>query len=309
MNKKYVLGVDAGGTKTEAAVANVSGKVLGTGTSGVGNIKDLPPDEVSKNYKEAIKKALLNAELPLNTKFYSSCFGMADLDYPEDGKLAEEIVKEAWSNKNLGKIIMVNDLRIIFRSGTDKSYGAAVVSGTGSNYYGRKRSGKEYSPIPLVPKGTWKDAGSGGYIGKRVLETATKITDSTGTKTTLSGYVKEKFNLKNLDELEKLSLSRKEIALLATLADKAAEKGDKIAKEIIEEAVNALVIGIINVIKVLRMRNKEFEVVCGGGVFKLKYPIKSEVKRGVLEYAPKARVIFPKDRPVIGAVKMAIDIL
>ena len=39
--KKYILGLDVGGTKTFAAICDNVGNLLGTGKSGAGNFNDV----------------------------------------------------------------------------------------------------------------------------------------------------------------------------------------------------------------------------------------------------------------------------
>lgn len=196
--------------------------------------------------------------------------------------------------------------------GTDKSYGVAVIGGTGSNFYGKNRDSKEFMAPGLGY--ILADEGSGYLIGSKMLRAAIKSSDGRGQKTiVLENIVKKKFKIKDLRELANIVYEEKfefrEIASLTWDMDEAIKKKDKVAKKIMDETINEVVVGIIDVIEQLNMKREEFEVICAGGVFRVKYPVKKLVEKKVLNAAPEAKFVYPKDRPVMGAVKMAIDSL
>jgi len=62
MEKKYVIGVDGGGTKTISALANLEGKILASGKSGPSNIRKVGLKIAVENIAKAIKKVLRKTE-------------------------------------------------------------------------------------------------------------------------------------------------------------------------------------------------------------------------------------------------------
>ena len=60
---QYFLGVDAGGTKTLALIADASGRVLGAGRSGTGNWESVGLDGAYEAYARALAEALRSAGL------------------------------------------------------------------------------------------------------------------------------------------------------------------------------------------------------------------------------------------------------
>ncbi len=96
------------------------------------------------------------------------------------------------------------------------------------------------------------------------------------------------------------------IASLAPLVETAAEKGDRTAKDILFQAGNELAVRANLTIKKLNFRNKKFPVVLVGSVFKSKIVL-AQVKKEIKKFAPRADFIQPKQEPVIGAVKLAIE--
>ena len=58
MEKKYVIGVDGGGTKTISALANLEGKILAFGKSGPSNVRKVGLKIAVENIAKAIKKSI-----------------------------------------------------------------------------------------------------------------------------------------------------------------------------------------------------------------------------------------------------------
>jgi len=282
MNNKYVLGVDAGGSKTEAAVADVNGKVLGIGTAGPGKIRGYPREEIILNHQTAVKDALVSANLPIETSFAASCFGLSALNRKDDLATSKDIVKAGFGFKRLGKLALVNDLRLIFREGINRSYGIALVAGTGSNIIGVNKNGDIYEPIPEYPQGVWPDPGSGKSIGRKAVEL---------------GIIEEKGDLDG----------GYSIASSLPAIDKMACDNNRKAVNILSDATVEIALEVKKAVDYLKMEKHPFEIICAGGVFKMKYPIKKMVEKKIEEFLPNATVKFLKTKPVIGAIKLAID--
>ena len=79
----YVIGVDAGGTKTEAIVANRDGHPVGAGRSGCGNWEIVGEASAAATIFEAIAQALAQAKVDLS-QVRNAHMGLAGLDWPED---------------------------------------------------------------------------------------------------------------------------------------------------------------------------------------------------------------------------------
>ena len=58
MSEKLVIGMDVGGTKTRAVLANGRGQILGQGVSGTGNYNFVPIAEAARSFQDAIGQAL-----------------------------------------------------------------------------------------------------------------------------------------------------------------------------------------------------------------------------------------------------------
>src|SRR4030042_2599548 len=130
--KKLVSGVDGGGTKTVAALADLSGKILKRRKSGPSN-----PHGVGVENSARIISDLI--DVWLRSKKISSIFvGLADVE--EDRKLAARIRKGILNKlkKFRGEIKIDSDQVVAFRSGTENKNGIVLVVGTGSVAHGGK---------------------------------------------------------------------------------------------------------------------------------------------------------------------------
>ena len=81
--KSLILGVDGGGTSTEAWLAEPGGDVLGRGTSGPSNAKAVGLEAARRALDEAIRAAFDDAGLepaPVDV----ACLGLAGFDRPDD---------------------------------------------------------------------------------------------------------------------------------------------------------------------------------------------------------------------------------
>ena len=80
---RAVLGVDGGGSKTHALVADERGEVLGFSSSGRSNWEDTGLEAAGAALAEAIGGALAAAQVPPGA-LAASAFGLAGLDWDPD---------------------------------------------------------------------------------------------------------------------------------------------------------------------------------------------------------------------------------
>jgi N-acetylglucosamine kinase-like BadF-type ATPase len=126
---KFVIGVDAGGTSTRAAVVGMDGAVLGRGTAGGANPNSHPPKDAAARIADAIETAIG----PLDPGQASACVvGMAGAGKLADPRVAS-IFDAAWTGLRLGcPVRVVTDPEVAFASATNDPDGTVVIAGTGS---------------------------------------------------------------------------------------------------------------------------------------------------------------------------------
>ena len=133
-----LLGIDGGGTTTEAWLAEPGCHVLGRGTAGPSNAKAVGPEAARLALDTAIRGAFHAAGLT-SSPVDVICLGLAGFDRPDDRKILAGWADQAgWARR----IVMVNDGDLVVAAGTPEGWGVGVIAGTGSIAVGRAKDGR-----------------------------------------------------------------------------------------------------------------------------------------------------------------------
>lgn len=304
-----VLGIDAGGTKTAAAIGD-NEQVMGSGKSGAANLHSTKLTDIKEHLKKATRLALRHGH-QRQAVFSSIVVGMSGIDSPSDEELANKIVRKAllqWSNRRT-HFEIVNDVYIVRRSGSNLPYGMALIAGTGANALGINKSGKEALVSGMPP--LLADEGSGYYQGVEALHAAVRSADGRTKKTTLERAVLNHFDVKNVRELVPLlygkkPISKHDIANLSLVVERSAVAGDWKAEEIMQTCLTEHVLNVKTLANTLRMQKSVFDIVVAGGIFHMPYyPFLDQFRHKVKKIVPHATVVAPTEKPVIGALRIA----
>lgn len=305
--KKYcVIGVDGGGTKTIAALANLKGKILKLTKTGPSSFIKVGTEETVLNITKAIGKLLKTHK---RDKILSTFIGLAAIK--ENKEMKRVIMKSLLGQPQIsrifkGKVKIESDQLSGFRSGTDKKDGVILISGTGSAVHGWRKEKEAHAS----GWGWLNDEGSAFWVGQKAYQAVLKDLDGRGPRTLLSHLFFKKFKVKKAGDLKRKIFLRNNlietVASLSLLADKAAQKKDKIAQSLFIEAGNELFLAAKTIIRNLNFKKEKFPLVLIGGMFKSKLILET-VKSKIKKFAPKVKIIRPKEEPVIGAVKLAIE--
>ena len=302
MVKKLFLGVDGGGTKTIAVIVDGEKKVLGWGVGGSVNYHNVGAESVGENLEKSVEKALHQAGV---SSLSYGVLGLAGCDTKKDKKILSEIVRKSFLGQILKeRFVVCNDTVIGLYSGT-RPPGVVIVAGTGCNVYGQNKEGKE------ARAGDWGfllgDQGGAFRMGLLALETAVKSFDGRIEKSLLEDLVFKKFDdIDNLiDWAYKKPVEVERIASLAPLVEKAAQREDKAACEILKKTAFELSLGVKAVGQRLGLFDKPFKIVLTGSVFTIKIILLDELKKQVFHFAPKAEFVFPKTQPAVAAALLA----
>jgi len=305
-NQNYVIGVDGGGTKTISALADLNLKILKIAKTGPSNLRNVGIEEAVLNISKAILKVIKGIKEKNILSIFIALAAVEEEFKSEKEKIKREILKNPKISKALrGDIEIVSDQIAAFRAGTDEKDGLVLIAGTGSVCHGR-RGKKE------VKTGGWgwaNDEGSGFWAGQKGYQAIFKDLDGRGPKTKITKSLFKEWKLKNKEDLMKKIYGKdsiRNISLISKTVDKASQMGDKVARKILEEAGEELSILAISVIKRLNFHNKKFPLVLIGAMFKSKI-ILNKLKKEIKKLAPRTEFIFPKEEPVIGAIKLAIE--
>jgi len=300
----YFLGVDIGGTKTHALIADEEGQVLGFGERGPGNHQSVGYGGMRKVLHDATGQALAEAGL-LISQMAGAGFGIAGYDWPSQ--------KEAMllAIRSLGlqaPIEIVNDASLGILAGCSQGWGLAVVSGTGCNARGwdrgRQHEGRAIGEGDLVGEG----AGASELIAMAIKAVAHEWT-CRGPATLLTPVLVEHYGARNLAELvEGFSTNRLEMDPAdALLVFKAAAAGDPVALDLVRWAGDELGKLANGVIRQLGFQKLEFEAVLVGSMYDGN-PLLIETMRDTIHsIAPGAKLVRLVVPPVVGAVLLGME--
>ncbi|RME27960.1 MAG: ATPase, partial [Deltaproteobacteria bacterium] len=109
----YVVGVDGGGTKTLAAVAESGGRLLGVGAADGSNFQACGVAGASSQCGLAVKRALESAGLGRD-EIDAACYAMAGADRPKDFDTIESFTAGILPR---ARRLVVNDSMAALRAG------------------------------------------------------------------------------------------------------------------------------------------------------------------------------------------------
>ncbi|MGD9905597.1 MAG: N-acetylglucosamine kinase [Vicinamibacterales bacterium] len=296
-----VLGIDAGGSKTVAWLADGDGRVVGEGRGRGANLHHAGELGTEKVLYEVIRGAIgEGGELPRVV-----CVGMAGMDRADDRDLVTGILRRLGFR---GQLLAVNDALIALVAGADADPGIVLVAGTGSIAYG-------VGPTGIAARaGGWGevygDEGSAFWVGRLALAAVVRASDRRGPQTALTPLVLRHADTDRIDGLVAQVYARADrrqaIAAMAGLVARADADGDAVAREILAAAADELALAARSVAEQLGMRGERFRVVLSGGLFKMAPVMAGLVDRRIAEVAPRAVTGVLTDEPALGAVRLAL---
>lgn len=295
-----MLGIDAGGSKTVAWLADQEGRVLGEGRGSGANLHSAGELATEKALYEVIHGAL--GDRPAMPEVVA--VGMAGMDRPDDEAVVRGILRRLGCR---GQIVAVNDAHIALVAGADEAPGLVIIAGTGSIAYGIGPAGT------AARAGGWGevygDEGSAFWVGARALAAVVRAADRRGPATALSALVLRHASADRIDGLVRHVHTRSDrrpfITAMAGLVARADADGDAVAGEILRAATDELALAARSVVEQLGLRGERCHVVLSGGLFKMAPVMVSLLAARMTDLAPKATTGLLTDEPALGAVRLA----
>jgi N-acetylglucosamine kinase-like BadF-type ATPase len=301
-----VLAVDGGGSKTEVALLDRRGRVLGVARGRGSNHAHTDHDDIMRLIDSLVAKA---AAGPSAGVAEVAVLCLAGADYATDERrLAAVAAPFGWA----AKVLVRNDAFATLRAGTDHEVGVAVVCGAGVNCVGVGPGGRRVRfPALGDISGDW----GGGYdIGMAALAAAVRAQDRRGPRTSLADLVPRYFGLARpaalVNAIYTGRVDQRRMIELPPLVFAAAADGDDVAIAIVERQATELVTMAAATLRRLRLTRAAVDVVLGGGILTSgNARLLERVTAGVVDTAPLARVVVLATAPVTGAALLGFDTL
>ena len=295
-----VIGIDAGGTKTEAILADGHGEVIARARRGGANLAAHGELAVEKTLHEVIEEALGQEHLRPDV----ICLGIAGVDRPEDNAIIQGIMRRIGAR---ARILVTNDALIALVAGAGAGVGVVVIAGTGSIAYGRNAENE------AARAGGWgyilADEGSAFWIGRQALRAVVRAADGRGPATSLTPLVLDFFGVGRPEQLVREVyrhyLKPSDIARCARLVEDAREAGDEVAGNIASVAADELAAAARSVVRQLGLSGG-FPVVMAGGAFHAVPWLQEALRTRLGDVVPPRDVHLLTADPALGAVRLAL---
>lgn len=301
MNELF-LGVDAGNTKTIAAVADRHGNIVGWARGGLGDIYGVDdPGEAVAAVLGLVDEALAAAG---PGRLVSAAFCLAGVDWPEDTALWTEVLE-----KHLGpqvRFSVRNDGFALLRCGDPDGVGVAVSLGTGAAIAGRGPTGTEFAlsfwlQHPLGAAGLVDDA----------LHAIFRAHTGVAPETSLSQAIPQFYAAASVEDLlhrftrrgntEGTHLNKSKAARVVL---REAERGDLVAARIVDQHAERVAAYVESCAHRVGLE-QPFTVTLGGSVA-TDNTLRKAVLRELGDRLPRADVTTQHTEPILGTVLDAL---
>lgn len=257
--EKCVIGVDAGGTKTRAAVYDKHGNLLSSAVSGCGNLA-LSYEVARNSIIGSIRSAIDGAGIGIEYIDYIAVGAAGGSSATLANRLSAELTKEFGAKTD----VMSDALLAMNAAFGANGNGMLVISGTGSVVFVRQNG-------VLLRAGGWGhilgDGGSAYYTGLCALRQITRLRDENNPDISLERAVFDVIGIGDISELVPYVYSperqKSDIAKIAPAVNSLAESGNCHAADILLKSASSLSDDAVSVLR--RCNAREIEVALYGG--------------------------------------------
>lgn len=299
----YVLGIDAGNTKTIALVAQTDGAIVGFGRSGCGDIYGGGGEPALVAIDEAATQALQMAQMERST-LRATIVSAAGADWPEDfAYLQAGLLK-----RNLGQpLIIYNDGIGALRAGSPDGTGVVVAVGTGTATAARAADGQVWHT------GFWQEVQGSVELSRRTLWAVYRAALGIDPPTALTEVVLDFFGVTDVETILHQQTARQgkhpmPRGKLARLLLDVADQGDETARRLVRTHGAALGDYALAAARRVGIAATPFWLVLTGGVLRHPSPLlRDAIVERVHTKSPQAQPVTSQFEPAIGALLLALE--
>ncbi len=296
MTDGIYLGVDGGGTKTAFLLDK--------------NGEKYESRQITIHPKQVSKKEYFDImELGINDVCNKAGISPADIDYsfiaspgygqyPDTEEYIHEGIRRVLGND---RFKVANDCVNGWAGSLNASPGINIVIGTGAIGYGVDEAGNDMRCSGWGP--LMGDEASGYWIGLKILNLFTKMSDGRLEKTIIYDKVKEKLAITDDFEIFDIveNMRRDEIAAFSTIMGDALNDNDPYALDILDEVTAEIALVIDTIARELDFKDT-IDVTFSGGVTNLGRALFAEIESKVKS---DINMKLPYTSPVEGSVILA----
>jgi len=300
---KYLIGVDGGGTKTDSAIADLSGKIIHQTTGKPSNFLVVGIEEAIENIFDLIEENLFALEGDF-AEVKQIVIGVAGAGREEDAMLLEKGFQD-YANQlgiHFKGVKVVSDAHIALEGAFPDSAGCILIAGTGSILFGKDKKGVIHRVGGFGR--LIGDEGSGYSIGRKALNAVSKASDGRGEETLISELLNAKMNSGSTNGIiNKVYKEKLDVASVAKIVIAAAEEGDPIAENILDEEVDELILHIKSLLD--KIHTDKLSVAFSGSLLDNKNFYSDLLKQKIKSTLTRVEIVKPAASPVSGAILFA----
>jgi glucosamine kinase len=301
-----VVGVDGGGSKTRAVVADHRGTEIVAVDGDASAVKPGRAEESAAVIASVVRDALAAAGMPHVTPRVL-CVGVAGVGRETE---RQQLWQALMGMELADEIVVHADATVALDDAFGDGPGILLVAGTGSIAYGRSPAGN------FARCGGWGsvigDEGSGAWIGRRALSIVTAASDGREPETALSGAILTATQTNETTELINWASTAtpRDLASLAPAVMSTAEGGDLRASALVTMAAEELALHVRTLARALFMDERaSIPVALGGGLLGRRQLLRKRVESRLRSLVPGAQVQAAEVVPARGAVRGALRFL
>jgi glucosamine kinase len=299
----FVVGVDGGGTKTHALLADERGERI---SEAIGAGSAVRPQEIERSagiIAGVVRDAIEGAEKS-GQRARVLCVGVAGAGRePERQALLDALI----THEVAEEVVVLTDLAIALGDAFGDGPGVLLIAGTGSSAYGRGPTGTTARCGGWGP--VFGDEGSGSWIGRRALSVVAASADGREPETALTGAVLTATESADTNDLIRWAATATP-ATLATLAPvvmNVADSGDLRANSIVSLAVEELALHVRSLARQLFVDERaSIPVAFTGGLLAKGSTLRKRLEHRLKSAVPGAIIHAEPIDAARGAVRVAL---
>ena len=299
--RRLLLGVDGGASKTVALIADEGGTVLGAGRAGSSDIHgSAGPGAAVARIADAVRQACTSAgAVPQDLAVGVLC--LCGADWPEDDEYyASAIAGQLGSGL---RPIVMNDSFAALRAGTPDGIGVALVLGTGTAIAARGPAGQSWF------SGFRIESSGAAELGRQVSERLIRGAFGSGAVPSYQAAALAAFRVDSVEELVHAvsrvdSPGQQALARLAPVLLEAGHRGDPEARTLVHEHGRMLAGYVRAAAHRVGLDERASNVVLSGGLLRHHC---TDLVDAIVAGLPGCRVAQAAVEPAYGALLIAAD--
>ncbi len=300
---KYLIGIDGGGTKTDCAIADLSGKIIYQTAGKPSNFLVIGVEETVENLFAVIEECLFELKGDF-ADVKQIVIGVAGAGRKDDADMLKKSFNDFAHDEGIHfkGVKVVSDAQVALEGAFPDSAGCILIAGTGSILFGKDEKGEVHRVGGFGR--LIGDEGSGYSIGRRALNAVTKQIDGRGLKTIITEMLNDRINFSQSDTLiNKVYKEKLDVASIAKIVIEAAKEGDQVANKILSAEADELVLHLKSILKKIPL--KKLNVSFSGSLIDNKNFYSDLLRKKIKESLPQIKIVKPAHSPVTGAIRIA----